>query len=388
MSADTEIKNARRALRFAHFTNDIYASFMPTVMPLLIRQFSLSLSQAGFYSAFMALMSTMLQPLFGVLTDKTKTRAYVIWGPIVTGVLVSCVGFINEIWQLLALLFLASIGTAAFHPQGAALAGHLAKKDTDHSPSIAKFIVSGTLGASVSSYLAYFLLGSENNLQNLIYAAPFGVMGGLALAITLPKVTLHTQKKKFRARLWKVRARSILLLTLLVVFRSAVVSAFIAFLSEFYFEEHSQSLFFGALSILIFQMALAIGSMLGGYFEKHIGAANVFLYSFIAGAPLVWFFVETKSLVLLFLMGLVVNLSQAINISLAQKLIPQNAATVSSLTMGFGWGFAILFTPLVGHYADTFGLARSLEFNALIFLFCATLVILILKGDKNFKKII
>lgn len=248
MKHESTIVNARRALRVAHFSNDLYAAFMPTIMPIFIRQFGLSLAQAGFYSSFLALMSSFLQPLFGVLTDKTKTRAYVIWGPILTGIFVSATGLITEIWQLLPLLFLASIGTASFHPQGAALAGMLAKKDSEHSSSIAKFIMAGTLGASCSSYLAFVLLGSTNNLQNLIYAAPFGVLGGLAVFMTVPKLELPKSYKKFRLRLWKLKANSLFLLTTTVIFRSVVVSSLIVFLPEFYYQGAEQT---GALHNLI-----------------------------------------------------------------------------------------------------------------------------------------
>lgn len=396
-----KITNARRALRFAHFSNDIYASFVPTVMPILIREFGLSLASAGFYSSFYALMSAFLQPLFGVLTDKTKTRAFVIWGPAITGIFISLTGWITEIWQILPLLFIASIGTASFHPQGVALAGSLAKKDSDHSPSIAKFLLAGTIGASFSSYLAYILLGTGNNLQNLIYASPVGIIGGLAVAATVPNIKIPSIKKRFRTRLWKLKALPLTLVTLTVIFRSIVVSAFLIFLPEFFYQEaeavgHSSNLiiasgnpklFLGALSILLIFSSMAIGSLIGGYAEKKFGASKIMIFSFLMSMPIAWYFVETKSLVILVAFGIVVNLSQAITISLAQKLIPENAATASSLTMGFGWGLATLLMPAIGHYADIYGLARALEINALIFLLCAILTILILKRDKNYKKI-
>jgi len=50
-------KLALRALNVSHFFNDIYAKFVPTIMPLMLRDFSLNLAQLGFFSTYAALLS-------------------------------------------------------------------------------------------------------------------------------------------------------------------------------------------------------------------------------------------------------------------------------------------------------------------------------------------
>ena len=387
MSNTRQITVARRALRLAHFCTDIYNSFIPTIMPVLIRQFGLSLSQAGFYSSFLPLVSAFFQPIFGLIADRMRTRTFIILGPIIAGIFVCLCAYVKEIWQLLPLLFIAALGIGAFHPPAVAMAGELAKRDTDHSPSVAKFIVAGTLGASVSSYLVYLLLGPENNIHNLIYAVPIGLIGGLAVAFTVPKMEIQV-RKPFSPEVWKEKAKSLLLLVLIVISRSMVVISLMIFIPELLYLEASQSLKIGAIGILVFHTANALGSVVGSYTEKRFGPANIMIFSFIAGIPFIWFFLETKSLVLLFIGGFIVNMTQAINVSLAQKLIPENAATVSSLTMGFGWGIATLGMPLIGYFADIWGLASALKYNALIFLLISAVMVLILKSDRQYQKII
>ena len=65
-------KSALRALNVSHFFNDIYAKFVPTIMPLMLRDFSLNLAQLGFFSTYAALLSFFLQPVFGWLSDKQR----------------------------------------------------------------------------------------------------------------------------------------------------------------------------------------------------------------------------------------------------------------------------------------------------------------------------
>lgn len=388
MNEQTKIAFGRRALRLGHFSVDIYAAFIPTMMPIFIRQFGLSLSQAGFYLSFMPLVSSFLQPLFGVLADKKRsTRLFIIFGPIMTGFFVSLTAFITEMWQLLPLLFLASLGVAAFHPQATAYAGALAARDSEHSASIAKFILSGTIGASMSSYFAFLLLGEANILRNIIYTMPVGLIGGLVVMALVPKLEV-TIRRPFRKRLWKLNAYPLALLILMVICRSMVVISLAIFIPELLYDEASQTVVYGAIGILIFQGANAIGSYFGTtpWIRNRFADDKILLFAFLAAIPAVWAFLSNESLLLLFIAGLLVNLSQAINITMAQRLIPENAATVSSLTMGFGWGIATLGMPIVGYFGDIWGLARALEINALIFLLFGALLVFALKNNKLIKR--
>jgi MFS transporter, FSR family, fosmidomycin resistance protein len=52
--------------------------------------------------------------------------------------------------------------------------------------------------------------------------------------------------------------------------------------------------------------------------------------------------------------------TNAVNIVMAQKLVPEGASTVSALMMGFAWGMGGMIVPLAGVCSDIFGLQWTL----------------------------
>lgn len=365
---------------------------MPTIMPVLIRKFGLSLSLAGFYGNFIALLSSFLQPLFGVISDHKGTRFFAILGPFLVALSVSSIGFITSPNQIIPLLMLAAIGTASFHPPAAGLTGHFSNHGVKHEHSISMFIIAGTIGASLSPLLVYLLTGTSQDLTKLIWALPFGVIGSLGIALGVPSISAaKRQQRKFRWRKWRSRLSPLLKLILLVIFRSSVVMAFLTFMPEFFYriqESHGkQDLLLGAISVFLFTGSGSIGGLLGGILSKRYGVERIIFVSFILSLPLIWLFFSNNSIFLLIPIGITINLSQALTVSLPQRLIPENSSTVSSLIMGLGWGFAILLMPLLGYFADMLGLNYALQFHSLLFAALAALVSLWLKADFARKKL-
>ena len=302
------------------------------------------------------------------------------------------VGFINESWQIIPLLVIAALGTAGFHPPATGLTGYFSLHGKKHEYAISMFIIAGTIGASLSPLLVYLLLGKEHNLNQLIWALPFGLLGSLCVALGVPSVKAFSRNKSgFRLRKWRSRALVLSKLMLVVIFRSAVIMAFLTFLPELYYQiQESQGkhdLLLGATSIFLFTGSGAFGGIGGGLLSKKLPIFYILLASFLLALPLSWLFFETKSFYILVLLGVVINLSQALTVSLAQRLIPENSATVSSLTMGFGWGFAILLMPLLGYFGDMLGLNLALQYHCLIFTTLAAFTALWLKPDLVRKKL-
>jgi FSR family fosmidomycin resistance protein-like MFS transporter len=64
-----------------------------------------------------------------------------------------------------------------------------------------------------------------------------------------------------------------------------------------------------------------------------------------------------------------------VNVTYAHQIAPVNAATVSSLMMGFAWGTGGLSVPLVGMLADRIGIESALACMALMPLVGALCVI-------------
>jgi FSR family fosmidomycin resistance protein-like MFS transporter len=88
------------------------------------------------------------------------------------------------------------------------------------------------------------------------------------------------------------------------------------------------------------------------------------LISLVAPVPFLFGLPSTQGVSLLMLLGFsgfLLLSSVPVNIVMAQELAPGNAATASSLVMGFGWGIgSILLTPF-GAISDLWGLEWSMK---------------------------
>ena len=57
-------------LALGHFVIDLYAAFLPPLLPLLIDKFQISFTSASLLATVLSLSSSMTQPVFGFFFDK------------------------------------------------------------------------------------------------------------------------------------------------------------------------------------------------------------------------------------------------------------------------------------------------------------------------------
>jgi FSR family fosmidomycin resistance protein-like MFS transporter len=103
-------------LVLAHTVVDASQNILPVVLPLLVARFHLSYSQAGLAAALLNISSSLIQPLFGWVSDRRPTRWFMPVGVAWTGVLMCLVGLVPNYPALLLVIVLTGVGTAAFHP--------------------------------------------------------------------------------------------------------------------------------------------------------------------------------------------------------------------------------------------------------------------------------
>jgi FSR family fosmidomycin resistance protein-like MFS transporter len=106
-----------------HFLNDCYISFFAPLLPVLIEKLSLSLTAASGLASIPSITSSVFQPFYGMASDRVRGRFFILLGPLLSVLGMSLIGVAPNVWFLGILLFVAGIGTAAFHPQAVAAAG-------------------------------------------------------------------------------------------------------------------------------------------------------------------------------------------------------------------------------------------------------------------------
>jgi MFS transporter, FSR family, fosmidomycin resistance protein len=350
-------------LSFAHFFIDWYSSGLSAFQPLLGKKFGLSLAQAGMLGGALVFSSSLLQPLYGVLSDRYRTRLFTVLAPAVAGLFISCLGVARNFEMLLAMVVLGGAGIASFHPQASANA--IVGMSGNKARSMAIFISSGTLGMALGPAFFSWLTARHGMEMSWIGAAPGLLATGLLAALwRMESAAEAASGNGFDWRPLAEKWRPLGTLFLLVFIRSMVQMVFAQFLPLYLHRERGFGVQAAAAGLTIYLASGAVGGFVGGNLADRFGGKRVILISMAGCLPfLAGFFLTTGGTALLFLglAGLMLLFTIPVNLVMGQQLVPAQAGTVSSLMMGFAWGTAgLIFIPLTGYAADHWGLGTAM----------------------------
>jgi FSR family fosmidomycin resistance protein-like MFS transporter len=344
-----------------HFFVDLYSGALGAFQPVLVGRFHLSFTQAGILGATLVCSSSVMQPLYGYLSDLYPTRLFSVLAPAVAGVFISSLMLAPSWWVLLVMVWLGGAGIASFHPQGASNA--VAKVKEGRSRAMAIFICSGSIGMACGP--AYFsaAIGRLGSSSLEWAGLPAVVLTGIMLAF-MPPIESHRQaSRKFDWTPLRAVRRPLSILFLLVFLRSVVQITFTQFLPLYLHTQRGYSLTAANLSLSLYLLGGSIGGFAGGSLADRFGGRSVIIGSMIGSVPFLALFVFGQGILSaagLFLGGLLLLFTIPVNVVMAQELAPQQAGTVSALMMGFGWGTAgLVFIPLTGWVADAFSMQAA-----------------------------
>ncbi|MBI3693245.1 MAG: MFS transporter [Acidobacteria bacterium] len=350
-------------LSFGHFFIDLYSSALGALQPVLVARYGLTLFRAGTLGGLLSFSSSVMQPVYGYLSDRLHFRGFTVLAPFIAGVFISCLGLAPGYKTLLLLVFLGGVGIAAFHPQGTAHASSTLKQR--RGLALAIFITSGTIGLACGP--AYFsLITGWLGIERSYWAALPGLLITLVLAATLPAPPRRPHRTETHLDLapFLPVLRPMILLYFLVVIRSVIQIVFAQFLPLYFHLERGFPISSASYVLTLFLTGGAMGGFLGGNLADLFGGRRIVMFSMIGSVPFLVLFLLTRgwvSLVGLFIGGLILLFTVPVNVTMAQELVPTQSGTVSALMMGFAWGMAgLVVIPLFGLAADHYGLHRSL----------------------------
>jgi FSR family fosmidomycin resistance protein-like MFS transporter len=338
-----------------HFCVDLYSSALGVFQPMLIQKLGLTLTQVGLLGGALVFSSSVMQPLYGFLSDRWHSRYFSALAPASAGLFISALGFAPSYSWALILVSLGGIGIASFHPQASAWATALLTANRGRWMSV--FISAGTLGYALGPSLFSAIL-SLGGMRATWWAAIPGILATVLLLAAVPAAGVGESRKGLTFDWESLRAvwKPLLILYLTVFIRSVVQVTYGAFLPLYLMRERGFTLP-GAATILSAYLATgALGGFAGGYLADRFGGRLTIMISFLASLPLMVLFFWAKgpaSLAALLAGGFILLFTIPVNIVIAQGLVPSQAGTISALMMGFAWGMAgVIFIPLTGWVAD------------------------------------
>lgn len=342
---------------------DLYSGALGALQPLLVKRFGMSLTEAGLLGGLLVCSSSLMQPLYGYLSDRFRTRLFAALGPGIAGLFISSLGLAPNYGWLLLIVALGGAGIAAFHPQASAKA--TLGMEGKRGRAMAIFISSGTLGFACGP-LCFSAVTGLFGLRGTIWAAIPGLLICALLIATLPEARAlkpaAEQGSDWRAlrSVWKPLA----IFYSLVFIRSIVQVTYAQMIPLYLTLERGYSVAAASVTLSLFLAFGAFGGFLGGHLSDRFGGKPVIVISMIASVPLLMLFFLTDGFVSaagLLLGGLILLFTIPVNVVMAQDLVPSQAGTISALMMGFAWGSAgLVFIPLTGWLADVVSMHTAL----------------------------
>lgn len=345
----------------SHAVVDSCQNILPVVLPLLRDRFGLSYSQVGLAAALLTISSSLIQPIFGWMSDRWGTQWFLPAGILWTGMLMGSVGLVPAYWILLLVLVLTGVGTAAFHPVAAMAAAHAAGNQRGLGMSF--FSVGGNLGFALGPILTTGILLLGFGLEGttlLIFPglAAAGLVHVYRREIEVPFVGAKERQRRERTPIpWpKLSA-----LSALITLRSWGYSGLIIFLPLFLREEGIE-LSVAGRALFVFLFFGALGGMLGGHLSDRVGRQLVIAVSLLTFPLLMAAALATSGpprWILLAVAGMALLASFSVTVVFAQELLPQHLGLASGLTLGLAFGAGGLGVGMSGLMADLLGLRTS-----------------------------
>jgi FSR family fosmidomycin resistance protein-like MFS transporter len=387
-SRSTDIK-VIFGLTLVHFIGDFYSSFVNPLLPLFVKQFSLTLTQVGLIAGISRFFAFIVQPSVGYLADHYRTRFFVLGGPLLAIVFIPLVGIASGFLVILLVISLGSIGSSMFHPTTAGMISPHSGRRLGFSMSI--FNTGGTLAFGVGPlFITYFV--STYGLR----ACPFTMIIGLAVMVVLFKI-IPVPGGGQLGNLGFIRSieealgtvwRSIMLIWVVMVLRAFVSQSFLIFVAVLYSTEGYSLMSIGTV-VSLFTVAGAISGLLAGHLSDRIGYKPIFYlaHGFTTPSLFLLLYLPGNWVYLsVFLAGFFAMATLPLGVAMAQEWAPKGRSMVSSLMMGLAFGLGGMMTTLTGTFADIFSIRAVLGFLTIIPLLTTGLIRLIPEKKRAYRE--
>src|SRR5919201_3913186 len=110
------------ALSAGHLAVDFAGGALPALLPFVVDKFHLSYTLAAVVILASTLSGSILQPLFGLWSDRRGALWLLPTGVALAGLGMALAAASPSYWAVIVFVVLSGLGTAAYHPEGSKFA--------------------------------------------------------------------------------------------------------------------------------------------------------------------------------------------------------------------------------------------------------------------------
>ncbi|WP_399881363.1 MFS transporter [Streptomyces sp. BBFR51] len=348
-------------LSFGHACVDVYQGTVAALVPYFVAERAYTYAAASGVVLAASLLSSLVQPLFGALTDRWALPWLLPLSTLTAGAGVALGGVTDSYAFTLAAVAAGGVGVAAYHPEAARAAR--AAAGGSHT-AMGWFSLGGNVGFALAPPLVWAVVGAGGLGASPLLVVP-AVVGALLCGAAVRSAAGAVPPAGGRTAVaqgtddWP----SFLRLTGAVVCRSVVFVGLSTFVSLYVRERVGGGSAAGTVALFVLYLGGAVGTVAGGRLADRHGRLKVVRLSYVlsvlavAGVvlvpgPAVYLFVALTSA------GLYVPFS--LHITLGQDYLPRRVGTASGVTLGLAVSVGGLAAPVLGALADATSLRAAL----------------------------
>lgn len=352
-------------LSLGHLSTDIYQGALPAILPFLKAKLSLSYAMAGLVMLASNFTSSVIQPLFGYISDKEERPLLLPLGCLVAGIGFSLLSFSSSYIIVLALVVISGLGVASYHPEGFKTAYYFTGQRAATGMSV--FSVGGNLGFALGPVFSIYLIThfGLSSLPAMITPSLFFLAAVIFFwkTLAIPK-TERGPRREEKQGITKGATVSLVFLILTVVIRSWTHAGLTTYIPFYYIDYLKGDPIYAGKLVSVFLLGGVAGTLLGSPLADRWGHKRYLVFSLACTSlllPLI-FSVRGYSLFLVLgTIGMVLISSFTVTIVMAQKLLPGNLGIASGLMVGFAIGTGGVGVTILGVFADHYGVPAALK---------------------------
>ena len=353
-------RRAIAALSAGHFATDFSNGALPALLPFLVHRFGLSYTEVGALMLVSALASSLIQPLFGLWSDRRGAVWLLPVGVALAGVGMALVAASTSYWACLVFVTISGLGTAAYHPEGSKFAAYVSGNRRASGMSL--FSIGGNLGVALGALTTAPLLLGFGRLGGLLLAVPALLVTGVLLATMRYLRGFEPERASVRATAGEDRPGALALLLGVVALRSVGWFGLLTFV-PLWAVSLGQSETYGNYLLSLMLFTGGVGTLAAGPLADRFGRRPVLLASLVATPPLIVLFVAVGGAlgaIALALVGVCVVGTFGVTGVMSQEYLPSRIGLASGISIGFSIGLGGVAALALGALADSVDLQTAM----------------------------
>jgi len=364
-------------LGLCHLLNDSIQSVIPAMFPVLENSMGLSFTQLGLIAFSLNIVSSIMQPVIGIISDKKSMPFALPIGLVLTFFGVLGLAFAPSFEWIIASVLLIGFGSAVFHPEGSRVAYMAAGPRRGLAQSI--YQVGGNSGQALAPLITALILvplGQRGaGLFAIVAALAVGLLFYIAnwyskrLQDTKARVKVENGGKHLNAKTSSSIKVALVIVLFLIFARSWYMSGITNYYAFYAIEKYALTIKESQVFLFAFLVSGALGTFMGGPLADRFGKKNIIFFSMLGAGPisaLVPFVPPFLAFILLSLAGFILLLSFSVTVVYAQELFPGKIGTMAGLTVGFAFGMGAVGSIGLGYLADLIGLSTTIAMTGFL----------------------